>query len=109
MLDWNAEPNVFYVNEGGAFEDRSAGSGADFRSNARSAVYTDFDRDGDLDVAVTSFHGPAVFLRNELATKQITIVELETRVAKAYEDRDEYASKYQNLQQQLIALKKQRD
>lgn len=54
-------------------------------------------------------HSPLNVLRNELGNKQIQIVELETRLRKANEDRDDYAAKYQNLQQQLVALKKQRD
>ena len=31
----------------------------------RGAVYADFDRDGDLDVLITSNHGPAVLYRND--------------------------------------------
>lgn len=32
---------------------------------ARGTAYADYDRDGDLDVIVTSNHGPAVLLKNE--------------------------------------------
>jgi hypothetical protein len=32
---------------------------------ARGAAYADFDHDGDLDVLVTSNHGPAKLFRNE--------------------------------------------
>ena len=45
-------------------------------------------------------------LRNELASKQIQIVELETRVRMAEDEKGEFATKYQNLQSQLVAHKK---
>jgi hypothetical protein len=58
------EPNVFYVNEGGKLQNRSAESGADFSGNSRSAAYLDFDNDGDLDVVINNFDARAVFLVN---------------------------------------------
>ena len=36
----------------------------DLLGNSRSAAYLDFDRDGDLDIVVNNYHGPAVFYRN---------------------------------------------
>jgi hypothetical protein len=65
-FDWNMEPNVFYRNEDGALKNVSKQSGADFAGNSRSAVYVDPDRDGDLDIAINGFHGPAAFFRTEL-------------------------------------------
>lgn len=59
-----AEHNVFFVNQGGRLEEQSAASGADFGGNSRSAAYADFDGDGDLDIVVNAFIGPAVMLRN---------------------------------------------
>ncbi|MCB1096447.1 MAG: CRTAC1 family protein [Verrucomicrobiae bacterium] len=61
----NAERNVFFSNEGGRLQDRSAPSGLDFLGNARSAAYLDFDGDGDLDIAVNSYHGPVRLFRND--------------------------------------------
>ncbi len=58
------EPNVFYVNENGRLQNRSAKSGADFSGNSRSAAYLDFDNDGDLDIVINNFDSKAVFLRN---------------------------------------------
>jgi len=52
---------------------------------------------------------PLNVLRNELAQRQIDVVELETRANQANEQRDEYKSKYVNLQQQMLALKRQID
>ena len=48
-------------------------------------------------------------LRNELAQKQIQIVELESKIAKANEDKDEYKSKFEKVKKDMIALKKQID
>ena len=64
--DWNMEPNVFYVNEGGLLRNLSAQSGANFPGNSRAAVYVDPDGDGDLDIVINNFHGPATFFRNDL-------------------------------------------
>ncbi len=64
-----SRPNVFFVNEGGRLRNRSGLSGADFRGNSRSTAYLDFDGDGDLDIAVSNFHGPAVMLRNNSETR----------------------------------------
>ena len=58
------EPNVFYVNENGRLQNRSAQSGADFSGNSRSAAYLDFDNDGDLDVIINNFDAKATFLVN---------------------------------------------
>jgi len=58
------EPNVFYVNENGRLQNRSAQSGADFSGNSRSAAFLDFDNDGDLDVVINNFDAKATFLLN---------------------------------------------
>ena len=60
----NAERNVFFANDGGRLQNRSDGSGLDVISNARSAAYLDFDRDGFLDIAMNSYHGPVMLFRN---------------------------------------------
>jgi len=65
LLDHRRESNVLFLNEGGRLRNASIGSGADLAVNARSTAYLDFDGDGDLDVVVNNFHGPASFLRND--------------------------------------------
>jgi hypothetical protein len=40
-------------------------SGADRLEDGRAAVAADFDRDGDLDLAIQGFHASLVFLRNQ--------------------------------------------
>lgn len=63
---YNMERNVLYKQFRGHFYNVSKGSGADFRSNTRGVVHADLDLDGDLDLIVNNFEGPAVLLRNNL-------------------------------------------
>ena len=64
---WLSEDQrYFYLNDEGKLRNVSKGSGADFPGNSRAAVYTDIDGDGDLDVVINNFHGPATVLRNQL-------------------------------------------
>ncbi|NNE44501.1 MAG: CRTAC1 family protein, partial [Gemmatimonadetes bacterium] len=65
-LSYDRERNVLYKQHDGHFYDVSEGSGADFRANSRGTVHTDLDGDGDLDLVVNNFEGPAVILRNNL-------------------------------------------
>jgi hypothetical protein len=58
-----AELPLLFHNEGrGTFEPEPAFTKA---MVARGAAYGDFDRDGDLDVLVTTNHGPAYLYRND--------------------------------------------
>lgn len=62
------EPPLLFRNLGGKkFENVSNAVGADFTKPlvARGAIYGDFDRDGDLDVLLTSNNGPAHLFRND--------------------------------------------
>lgn len=52
---------------------------------------------------------PLNVLRNELAQKQIEVVEMETKVQRANEARDEYKAKFEKVKKDMIALKKQID
>ncbi|MCC2606109.1 CRTAC1 family protein [Planctobacterium marinum] len=61
----NKEKNVFFINENGMLNNASKGSGLDFMSNGRSAVYLDIDNDGDLDIVTNDYHQKArVFINN---------------------------------------------
>jgi len=63
-----AEPPLLFRNLGGKkFENVSARVGTDFTKPlvGRGAIYGDFDRDGDLDVLLTSNNGPAHLFRND--------------------------------------------
>ena len=63
----HAQPPQLFLNRGGAFEDISSSAGAGFAEPrvGRGLAYGDFDRDGDLDLLMTTNNGPAVLLRND--------------------------------------------
>ena len=60
--------NVFFENRGGKLENVSADSGLDVVSNSRSAAYFDLENDGDLDVVVNDYQGPARLFVNQSPT-----------------------------------------
>ena len=55
----------------GKFTDVSSSAGTDFLRPivARGAAYADFDHDGDLDVLISTNHGPAYLYRNDGGNK----------------------------------------
>ena len=58
------EAPVFFVNRNGMLAEDSAQSGADPLGNARAVAQFDLDGDGDLDMMVNNFNGPAMLYRN---------------------------------------------
>lgn len=58
------ETNVFFANEAGGLQNQSKLSGLDLLSNSRSAVYLDYDQDGDLDIVMNNYHEAAVVYQN---------------------------------------------
>ena len=63
-----AQPPSFYLNNGaGKFHDVAAQLGNAFRQPkvGRGLAYADFDRDGDLDLLMTTNNGPAYLYRND--------------------------------------------
>jgi hypothetical protein len=66
-----AQPPHLFLNRGGArFQDVAALAGGGFATPkvARGLAYGDFDRDGDLDLLLTTNQGPAYLYRNDVAT-----------------------------------------
>jgi len=66
-----AQPPHLFLNDGkGGFRDvaAQAGSGFDAPKVARGLAYGDFDRDGDLDLLVTTNQGPVYLYRNDITS-----------------------------------------
>lgn len=63
-------PQLFLNSGQGKFEDVAATVGSDFNSPkvGRGLAVGDFDRDGDLDVLITTNNGPAFLYRTDLAS-----------------------------------------
>ncbi len=60
-------PHLFLNNENASFTDVAISAGADFSRPkvARGLAYGDFDRDGDLDVLITTNNGACHLFRND--------------------------------------------
>jgi enediyne biosynthesis protein E4 len=61
-------PNLFLNDGRGGFREVATLAGADFAAPkvARGVAYGDFDRDGDLDLLITTNGGPAFLYRNDV-------------------------------------------
>ncbi len=63
-----AQPPQFFLNDGkGKFRDVASELGTEFSQPkvGRGLAYGDFDRDGDLDILMTTNNGPAFLFRND--------------------------------------------
>ena len=69
--------------------------------NTASEKYYNLKRDVE--------ESPLSVLRNELGQKQLEIVEMESRVKAATEQREDYRIKYDQIKKDMIALKRQMD
>jgi len=64
-----AQPPQLFLNQGnGKFRDVGPDAGGGFEKPrvGRGLAYADFDRDGDLDILMTTNNGPVVLFRNDL-------------------------------------------
>ena len=65
-----AQPPNLFVNDGkGSFRDVAGAAGAEFARPkvARGLALGDYDRDGDVDILITTNQGPAFLFRNDVA------------------------------------------
>jgi len=62
-----AQPPQLFLNQGGKFQDVAAEVDGEFAEPkvGRGLAYGDFDRDGDLDILLTTNNGPAYLYRND--------------------------------------------
>jgi hypothetical protein len=63
--EWANEPEYFYRNVGGSFVRDEAVSAMFNAGDGRTVVSLDFDRDGDLDLAIFYNQGPLKLYRND--------------------------------------------
>jgi len=68
-------PHLFLNRGRAGFQDLAAAVGSGFAQPkvARGAAYGDFDRDGDLDILITTNNGPALLYRNDQLTQNRSI------------------------------------
>jgi enediyne biosynthesis protein E4 len=68
-------PHLFLNNGHGSFHDVAREAGPDFGTPkvARGLAYGDFDRDGDVDLLITTNRGPALLYRNDLTNKNRSV------------------------------------
>jgi hypothetical protein len=61
-------PHLFWNLGNGKFQDIAASDGGDFAAPrvGRGLAFADFDRDGDVDLLLTTNNGPAYLFRNDL-------------------------------------------
>ncbi len=73
-----AEPMFLFWNDGDRFVDLApwAGEATTVARNARGLALADYDRDGDLDLAIATSNGGPVLLRNDAAPKAGLILTL---------------------------------
>jgi enediyne biosynthesis protein E4 len=62
-----AQPPQLFLNQGGKFQDVAADVNGGFAEPkvGRGLAYGDFDRDGDMDILLTTNNGPAYLYRND--------------------------------------------
>ena len=63
----SAQPPHLFLNDRGSFRDVAASVGGGFEQPrvGRGLAFGDFDRDGDVDLLMTTNNGPAVLFRND--------------------------------------------
>jgi hypothetical protein len=86
-VQFKEAPLLFHNLGQRKFENASGSVGPDFPRPivARGAAYADIDRDGDLDVLITTNHGPAYLFRNDGGNRN-NFITIRTRGVKSNRD-----------------------
>jgi hypothetical protein len=86
-VQFKEAPLLFHNLGQRKFENVSDSIGSDFKRPivARGAAYADIDRDGDLDVLITTNHGPAYLFRNDGGNRN-NFITIRTRGVKSNRD-----------------------
>jgi hypothetical protein len=86
-VSFKEAPLLFHNLGQRKFENASGSVGADFTRPivARGAAYADIDHDGDLDVLITTNHGPAYLFRNDGGSSN-NFITIRTRGVKSNRD-----------------------
>ena len=67
---------LFRNNGDLTFTEVQSGSGFDHTGQGRSLMTLDYDKDGDLDVLITAYHGPVALYRNDLSGSDINWLQI---------------------------------
>lgn len=71
-------PSYLFRNNGNlTFSDVQTGTGFDHTGQGRSVLTLDYDRDGDMDVVITSFDEPVKLFRNDLSGADTNWIEIQ--------------------------------
>jgi len=62
------ETNVLFESNNDKFNNKTSGSGLDYLSNSRAAIYLDWNLDGNLVVALSNCHGAVHLYENHTKT-----------------------------------------
>jgi hypothetical protein len=72
----NVSAFLFHNNGDMTFGETQDGSGFDHTGQGRSILLLDYDRDGDMDIAITSYDEPVKLFRNDLSGPDTNWIEI---------------------------------
>ena len=70
------DQNILFENKDGFLQFNDNSGGLDYLGTSRSAVYFDFDNDGDQDIMTNEYHGSAKLFKNTAADRNANWVKI---------------------------------